>query len=67
MKTKDAITAVGGVKTLLSMLDCSRAAIYQWGPSVPEHRQYELEVKTRGKLKSDYTLQRQNAKRRSHG
>ncbi|MBA5234788.1 Cro/Cl family transcriptional regulator [Pectobacterium aroidearum] len=63
MKTKDAITAVGGIKMLCKMLGCSRAAVYQWGPDVPAHRQYELEVKTGGQLQSDYT---QNAKGSNH-
>jgi DNA-binding transcriptional regulator YdaS (Cro superfamily) len=66
MKTKDAIAAVGGIKALCSMLGCNRAAVYQWGEDVPRPRVYELEVKTGGKLKSDYTLQRQSARRRNH-
>ncbi|WP_262242052.1 Cro/CI family transcriptional regulator [Serratia liquefaciens] len=67
MKTKDVIAYIGGMRKLCAFLDCHRSSIYQWGPEVPEHRQYELEVKTRGKLKSDYTLHRQNARRRNHG
>ena len=60
MKTKDALAVVGGIKELCRLLNCHRSAIYQWGSEVPENRQYEIEVKTRRKLKSDYTLNRMN-------
>lgn len=59
MKTRHAMSVVGGIKGICGLLGCTRAAIYQWGDEVPENRQYELEVKTNGKLKSDYTLHRQ--------
>ena len=65
MKTTDAIRIAGGINSLCKLLHCSRDAIYKWGAEVPAHRQYELEVKMRGRLKSDYTLQRQNARRRN--
>lgn len=55
MKTNEAIATVGGVQKLCRLLNCTRGAIYQWGADVPEARQYELEVKTGGLLKSDYT------------
>ena len=58
MKTKDALTAVGGIRILCSLLNMGRSAVYQWGDEVPEARQDELEVKTLGKLKSDFTLSR---------
>lgn len=56
MKTSDAIATLGGVQKLARLLNCTRVAIYKWGEDVPETRQYELEVKTGGLLKSDYTL-----------
>jgi len=56
MKTHEAIATVGGVQQLARLLNCTRVAIYKWGEDVPEARQYELEVKTGGLLKSDYTL-----------
>jgi len=59
MKTRHAMSLVGGIKGLCELLGCTRAAIYQWGENVPENRQYELEVKTNKKLKSDYTLLRE--------
>jgi DNA-binding transcriptional regulator Cro len=65
MKTKDVIAYVGGMRKLCALLNCHRSSIYQWGLDIPEHRQFELEVKTAGKIKSDYTLQRQNARRRN--
>ncbi|AOO60037.1 Cro/Cl family transcriptional regulator (plasmid) [Raoultella ornithinolytica] len=58
MKTKDALATVGGIGKLCLLLNCTRGAVYQWGEEVPENRQYELEVKTNRKLKSDYTLHR---------
>ncbi|EAB3744534.1 Cro/Cl family transcriptional regulator [Salmonella enterica] len=58
MKTKDVLSVVGGVGRLCRLLNCTRSAVYQWGEEVPENRQYELEVKTDQKLKSDYTLHR---------
>ncbi|MFW5407213.1 Cro/CI family transcriptional regulator [Pectobacterium brasiliense] len=57
MKTKDVIEYFGGIKALCRQLELHRSAVYQWGDEVPASRQYELEVKTRGALKSDYTLQ----------
>ncbi|WP_313021325.1 Cro/CI family transcriptional regulator [Atlantibacter hermannii] len=66
MKTKEAISAVGGVPNLCRLLECTRAAIYQWGEEVPEARQYELEIKTNGLLKSDYTLHK-NKDASEHG
>ncbi|NYA15720.1 Cro/CI family transcriptional regulator [Serratia fonticola] len=66
MKTKDVIDHMGGMTKLCALLQCHRSSVYQWGEAVPEPRQYELEVKTGGKLKSDYTLQRKNARRRNH-
>lgn len=66
MKTREAISAVGGVQKLCRLLECTRAAIYQWGEEVPEGRQYELEVKTDGLLKSDYTLHK-NKDASEHG
>lgn len=59
MKTKDAIAACGGINKLCELLGCTRVAIYKWGEDVPMLRQYELEVKTNGGLKSDYTLHKE--------
>lgn len=56
MKTKAVLSALGNVQKVCNLLNCTRSAIYQWGEEVPENRQYELEVKTGGLLKSDFTL-----------
>lgn len=58
MKKADVIAHVGGVQKLSELLNCDRRAIYQWDDIVPESRQYELEVKTGGALKTEYTLSR---------
>lgn len=53
MTTDDAIKFYGGVKPLAADLDVWPQVIYQWGERPPMARQYELEVKTQGKLKAD--------------
>lgn len=55
MKTTDAIAYFGSSTALAKALNCNRSSIYQWGEEVPPARQYELEVKTRGALVSDYS------------
>ena len=44
MDTQTAISKAGGVTALSKLLGISRAAIYQWGASVPEGRFYQLKV-----------------------
>lgn len=56
MKTADVIAFYGTQIAVARALNCHRHAVYQWGEDVPLSRQYELEVKTGGALKSDYTL-----------
>ena len=58
MNTADVIAFFGTKAAAARALNCSRLAIYQWGESVPFMRQFELEIKTAGALKSDYTLAR---------
>lgn len=53
MKTKEAIDHYGGIKELAAALGIWPHVIYRWGESPPLARQYELEVKTNGKLKAD--------------
>ena len=53
MKTKEAVDFYGGVKALAVELDIWPHVVYRWGDSPPLARQYELEVKTKGKLKAD--------------
>lgn len=58
MKTADVIAFYGSKTATARALNCTRFSIYQWGDSVPFARQFELEVKTGGALKSDYTLEK---------
>lgn len=51
MKTKDAIAYYGDIKKLAAALDMWPHSIYRWGEYVPLARQYELQIKTNGKLK----------------
>jgi hypothetical protein len=52
MTTKEAIQHYGGIKELAAVLNIWAHVIYRWGDNPPMARQYELEVKTNGKLKA---------------
>lgn len=52
MKTKEAVKHFGGIKPLADVLGIWPHNIARWGATVPLARQYELEVKTKGKLKA---------------
>ena len=58
MKTQDAINFFGGRKQLAVALGITRTASYEWGEEVPELRQFQIEVHTRGALLSDYSRER---------
>ena len=53
MTTQQAIDFFGGVRALAKILDTSTQAIHAWGARPPMGRQYEIEVRTKGKLKAD--------------
>lgn len=53
MTTKEAIKFYGNIKKLADTLDMWPHVIYRWGEHPPKARQYELEVKTGGKLKAE--------------
>ena len=53
MKTKQAIDYYGNIKKLSDVLGIWPHVIYRWGDNPPKARQYELEVKTQGKLKAE--------------
>lgn len=53
MTTQEAIDFYGGKKQLADALGVWPQVIYQWGDYPPMGRQYELEVKTEGKLKAE--------------
>ena len=53
MKTKDAVEFFGGIKQLAKELSIWPHVIYRWGDSPPMARQYEIEVKTGGKLRAE--------------
>lgn len=53
MKTQDAIDFYGGVRQLAHELGIWPHVIYRWGDNPPMARQYELEVKTKGKLRAE--------------
>lgn len=53
MKTKEAIDHYGGIKKLAEAIGVWPHVIYRWGERPPLARQYELEVKTGGRLKAE--------------
>jgi len=53
MTTKEAIDHFGGIKQLAETLSIWPHVIYRWGAYPPMARQYEIEVKTDGKLKAE--------------
>ena len=52
MKTTDAAAFFGSKKKLADVLLINPSAVTQWGEFVPESRQYQLQVLTKGKLKA---------------
>lgn len=53
MKTQEAIDYYGSIKELAKQLDIWAHVVYRWGEYPPKGRQYEIEVKTEGKLKAE--------------
>ncbi len=53
MKTQEAVDYFKNRKALADVLGVWPQVIYQWGEYPPMARQYEIEVKTNGKLKAD--------------
>ena len=53
MKTREAVDYYGGIKGLAQVLDIWPHVVGRWGEYPPKARQYELEVKTEGKLKAE--------------
>jgi hypothetical protein len=53
MTRADAIKHFNGIPALARALGISYEAVRQWGPSVPELRQYQLERLTNGALKAE--------------
>lgn len=54
MTTKEAIDHYGGIKQLAAELGIWAHVIYRWGEHPPKARQYEIQVKTNGKLKAEH-------------
>jgi hypothetical protein len=52
--TEEAIKHFGGLKKLADALQIWPQVIYRWGERPPMARQYEIEVKTEGKLRADH-------------
>lgn len=56
MKTAEVVAFFGSVIKVSQALGIKRRSVYLWGEKVPKARQYEIEVKTGGQLKSEYTV-----------
>ena len=52
MLTRDAIAHYGTQTALAAALNITRSAVSQWGRTVPELRQYQIELLTRGRLRA---------------
>lgn len=59
MRVRDVVNYFGSIEAVAEFFSISRDSVYKWGEFIPAHRQYELEVKTGGILKSDYSLQQE--------
>lgn len=55
MNMTDAIKYFGSKTKLAAALGISPSAVTMWGETVPESRQYQLQVLTKGKLKASST------------
>lgn len=53
MKTIEVINHFGSKIGVARALNISPSAVTQWGELVPEQRQFQIEVLTNGKLKTD--------------
>jgi hypothetical protein len=53
MTTQEAIEHYGSIKALADALGVWPQVIYRWGEHPPMSRQYELQVKTKNKLKAE--------------
>jgi hypothetical protein len=53
MTKEQAVRHYGGVKKLADALGVWPQVVYAWREGIPMARQYELEVKTGGKLRAD--------------
>jgi transcriptional repressor of cell division inhibition gene dicB len=53
MKTQDAIDFFGSRNAIADALGIDRTATYHWGDTVPELRQYQIQVLSNGKLVAD--------------
>lgn len=51
MKTADVAAHFGGKKKLAEALGIQPSAVSMWGEEVPEARQYQIQVITKGKFK----------------
>jgi len=52
MKTQDVADFFGSKKKLADALGIRPSAVTMWGETVPESRQYQIQVLSRGKFKA---------------
>ncbi|SEJ46352.1 DNA-binding transcriptional regulator Cro [Pseudomonas linyingensis] len=53
MKTQEVADYFGGKKKLAAALGVSPSAVSMWGETIPETRQYQIQVISKGKFKVD--------------
>jgi len=52
MKTQDVADFFGSKKKLADALGIRPSAVTQWGETIPESRQYQIQVLSKGKFKA---------------
>ena len=52
MKTQDVADFFGSKKKLADALGIRPSAVTQWGEKIPESRQYQIQVLSKGKFKA---------------
>lgn len=55
MKTSEVAEHFGGKSRLAEALQISPAAVSMWGEKIPEGRQYQIQILTKGKFKAEKT------------
>lgn len=65
MTKKEALEYFGSNNALSAALGCVPSSVSEWADTLPEGRQYQIELATRGKLKADKPALRAKALRKT--
>lgn len=53
MKLTEAVEYFGSKTALAKAINVGKSAVTLWGDQIPQGRQYQIEILTKGKLKAD--------------